>query len=812
MQDVSTNLAKSRVFAGDLPWNIMRPEQLGPSILQFVKDYEPFYRRWAEKWFENFQFVYGNQSIRWSKRWGFAVDVDYLRRIPSINMRAQTNISRVVLESLASLIYAQIPEWEVEAADESSIKGARIQKIISKLLDAYMVRLNCQEEFYDAAMIFTAFGQFAASIDWDPNAGRLLENPQYQRIKKPVFTSTIMQNPVTGQMMQVPVQARDAMGAPLFEDGYEAKTDAMGRQMIDRIFAGDVRLDILTPFEYRREPGSSGMHNTRWIQRFRLLDYDQYMDEYDHVQGRTKAYNSIRPIYSDPTIYSFAIQHFMRMQFTAPPSLQDAFRRNESIFSSRMFRSKVFVIEHWDRPHLRKWPIGRRLVITNGECTHATTPSYSTNTKDGWHPYVEAQWMHVKPSSISAGPMNDVISKNRELNIKDSLIATAVRRNMGSTLLTKIGSGLDPQKLTGEPGGVHEVLDPFGARWLHDEMPIPPVLPELRQMDRDDTWEMSGAGDALRGQPAVGASSGYQEKQREEREEKRLTPAKRQFEHAISGMGSKIYACLKANVRELDDQVIGYMKRAAAGEYEIQDVIAVLTTPVDFGVDVNVRKSSMAVKSKASQQATIMEFLGGIGAPLAQDPQVMDSVLKYFDLEKLRSPAISVHADRATRENEVFEDMLRLGPNLEGILRPIVSFIDRDEIHGALHENWIAANFDRLRNNEPVLFEMLAHLEWHKMQAAEKAGAMLPGSALLAPQLMAGMVGQPTPTIPQVAQYTFMQQQAAMNPAAPAGNAQAPQAPAGPRAPGAPPGARPTDAGAPSGNTPQAAARGGAAA
>lgn len=800
----STNLARARIYAGDLPWNIMRPEQLGPAVLQFVKDYEPYYRRWAEKWFENFQFVYGNQSVRWSKRWGFAVDVDYLRRIPSINMRAQTNVSRVVLEALVSLIYAQLPEWEVEAADDSSIKGARIQKIIGKLLDAYMVRLNCEEEFSDAAMIFTAFGQFGGHIDWDHNAGRLLENPQYRRIKSPVYTSTVMPNQITGGLMQIPVQARDAAGMPMFEDGYEPVLDAAGRQVIDRIFAGDVKLDIMTPFEYRREPGSTGMHNTRWIERFRLLDYDQYMDEYDHVEGKTRAYNTIRPIYADPTIYSFAIQHFMRMQFTAPPSLQDAFRRNESIFSSRMFRHKVFVIEHWDRPHLRKWPIGRRLVITNGECTHATTPSYSTNTRDGWHPFFEAQWLRVKPSSIAAGPMNDVIQKNREINVKDSLSATALRRNMGSTLLTKIGSGIDPQKMSGEPGAVHEVIDPFGARWLHDDMPIPPVLSSLRQADMDDAWMLSGAGDALRGEHSKGASSGYQEKQIEEREEKRLTPAKRQFERAISTAGSKLYACLKANVKQLDDQVIGYLKRAAAGEFEIQDAIAVLTQPVDFGVDVNVRKSSMAVRSKASQQATMMEFLGGIGAPLAQDPQVMDTVLKFFDLEKLRSPAISVHADRATRENEVFEDMLRLGPNLEGIQRPVVTFVDRDEIHIAHHENWIAQNFDRLRSNEPTLFEMLSHLEWHRLQQAEKQGAMLPGTALLAPQLMAGMVGQPTPAIPQVAQYTFMQQQAA---AAAPGSPQAPQAPGTPKAPGSPPGAKPTDPGAPSGNTPQAARR-----
>ena len=804
------------MFSGDLPWNITDTTRLGQTIVEFVKDYEPFYRRWAEKWFENFQFVYGNQSVRWSKRWGFAVDVDFLRRVPSINMRAQTNISRVALEALSSLIFAQLPEWEVDACDESSLKGRRIQKILSKLLDAYMIRLNMHEEFNDAALIFAAFGQFASWIDWDANAGALLEIPQYKKTKAPIYTSSVMQNPYTGGVTQVPVQSRDAMGNPMFEDSWQPVLDPSGRQQIDRLFAGDVKIEILTPFEYRREPGSSGMHNTRWIQRFKLLDYDQYLDEYQHVEGKTRAYNSIRPIYADPTIYSFAIQHFMRMQFTAPPSLQDAFRRNESIFSSRMFRNKVFVIEHWDRPHIRKWPLGRRVVVTNGEATHVTTPSYSTNTSDGWHPAVEAQWMKLKPNSLAAGPMNDVIAKNREMNIKDSLIATAIRRNMGSTLLTKIGSGIDPQKLSGTPGEIHEVSDPFGARWLHDEMPIPPVLTTLRQMDREDAWELTGAGDALRGQASVGSSSGYQEKQREEREEKRLTPAKRAFERGISGIGMKLYACLKANVRRLDDQVVGYLKRAASGEYEIQDVVAMLSTPVDYGVDVRVRKSSMSVRSKATQQATLLELIGSpIGAPLAQDPGVRDTILKFFDAEQLRDKG-SVHRDRADRENEVFEDMMRLGANIEGVPRPIVAWADVDQVHAMHHETWLVANFNRLRGNEPVLFEVLAHIEQHRAQEMEKKGQMLPGTSLIIPQTMVGLVGAPTPTVQQVAGYTFQQQQmqqqqAAMGAQAPQGNAQAPQAPRQPSGAGEPGGSR-TDPAAPSGNTPSAASRGGAAA
>jgi hypothetical protein len=224
----------------------------------------------------------------------------------------------------------------------------------------------------------------------------------------------------------------------------------------------------------------------------------------------------------------------------------------------------------------------------------------------------------------------------------------------------------------------------------------------------------------------------------------------------------------------------------------------------------------MSVRSKATQQATLLELIGSpIGAPLAQDPGVRDTILKFFDAEQLRDKG-SVHRDRADRENEVFEDMIRLGANIEGVPRPVVAFADDDQTHVMHHETWLVANFNRLRGNEPVFFELLAHIEQHRAQTMEKQGQMLPGTSLIIPQTMVGLVGAPTPTVQQVAGYTFQQQQmqqqqAAMGAQAPQGNAQAPQAPRQPSGAGEPGGSR-TDPAAPSGNTPSAASRGGAAA
>jgi hypothetical protein len=112
---------------------------------------------------------------------------------------------------------------------------------------------------------------------------------------------------------------------------------------------------------------------------------------------------------------------------------------------------------------------------------------------------------------------------------------------------------------------------------------------------------------------------------------------------------------------------------------------------------------------------------------------------------------------------------------------------------------------DRLRQNPMVLYEVLAHREWHRMQEQEKAALLPPGAALTTPQMSAGLASQPAPTLPEVQQQVMLRQQQQMNPAAPQGGARAPQAPRLPKAPGQP-GARPVDPNAPSGATPQAPA------
>ncbi len=807
---------KPEIYAPDLPWNTMKVDEVGRAIMNHVQDHEAYFRHWAQIWYENFQFLFGNHNIRWSRKNGYAVDYDTVREAMNTNsafMRASTNLARPGVEGLVSLIYSNMPDWETESAEKSSIKGKRWARICQKLLDCLMERLTMDVEFGIAAFYYVMFGQFAWRADWNWGAGQLLEIPRMRKITAEVMSTYMAPNQYTGGLLESPTKLVDLNGQPISEDRWENVVDEMGRQIIDKVLAGAPRVDTLSPFEYTRALGSPGMHKTNYVRQFRLMDYDQFIDEYKDLPGATKFFRQVRPIYADAAIYEFAVKQFMRMQFTTPPSVaQD---RQQSLFKSSLFRYKVVVCEHFDAPHARKWKMGRHVVVVNGDATHITSPSYQVDGRmDGWHPYVEAQWLNAAPSSVAPGPMTDGMRKNREMNVKDSLIATAIRRNMGSQLLVKTGSGIDIDRLTGEPGMSHEVSDPYGARWLHDDMPIPPVLTRLRELDKEDYWESTGAGDALRGQPSTGASSGYQEKQREEREEKRLAPARKGFERAVGLLGSKLISCVRTNVIKLDDHTMGYLMRSAAGGFSTQDVVSFLSAPLTVGVDIKVKKRSMALTSKATQQALLAELASGPASQrLQSSAKVLDKYLDAFDADELRDGS-SKHRDRAQRENEAFLDFLRLGPDAEGVMWPVVMFEDDDAIHQEEHTEFVLEYAEELMTNEWLMLRFLTHQEQHRLQEQEKAATLMPGTALQTGNMMAQAAAQPAPTVQAIQQRTMMeaskpQPQQQQPGGAAQGQARAPQAPK--TAGGGPPGSgqKATNPGAPSGATPSAASRGG---
>jgi hypothetical protein len=812
------DMAKERT--PELPWCQDDPEILGSVMMNFIYDQEVFYKRWSQKWFENFQFVYGNHDMKWSQKWSVAFDSDFMRseRSRSINRKSNTNLSRMVVESLASFIFGNMPTWSAKTSEESDVRGKRYAELVQKMLDAFANQLVLMKDIRNAAAMFATFGQIGGRIDWDKRGGQMKAIPQYQKVKKPIYRDGLVQNDPFG-LLTVPKESLDENGQPLMDESWEAIMGADGRQLVEWMFTGGPRVTVLSPLEYRRAIGSTGMHKTPYVQHIRLMDYDEYLYEFSSVQGATSHFKTVSPTHVTSDMLGFAVRQFLRMHFTTPPNLRDADRRIESLIKGNLFRHKVLVIDHFDKPNYEMWPKGRRLVCVNGKCTHVAEPEYQTNKIDGWHPFVEAQWLNISPNSIATGPLNDVIDQNKELNIADSLIATSMQRNMGSHLLIRTGTGLDPQSISGTPGEILEVNGNLqdAALWLHDSQPFPPAVTQIREQKQDAIYQLSGANDALRGERSKGVSSGYALRQLQEREQARLIPARNEFAWSfVAPMAEKLIQCIKYNVQSLDSSVMGYMKRHAAGGFEEEDVVAFLSTPMDYGVEITIEPDSMMVKSKATHQANLMELAtkGPAQQRVSQDAAVLDKFLDEFDAQTLRDGS-AVHRDRAERENEIFADIAKLGPDRVGVPMPQIMFEDDDMIHMDLHTQHVVRNASGLQKNPMAMREMLIHIEMHRIQDKEKQGQVPPTTTDNMPAMYAAASQMPrTPPQQVVNNKVQMDQQNAMKnqqqeqQQPQKGGQQQPPGAKPPQAASAPApvgsgGPRQTQGGAPSQNTPQ---------
>jgi hypothetical protein len=717
------------------PWCQEDPEKIAQAVFGLVQDQEPFIKQWSYKWYENMQFVYGNHHLKWSRKFGVAVDTDFMRPTSrAINQRSHTNITKVCAESLGSLLYSNTPEWEAKATNDSCSTSSRWEKISQSLLDAQVKITELHHDLRMAANSFVTYGQIAACVEWDHTTGEVIQIPAYQKGPGQNYRSGLKPEPILGGLLDGVMPALGSDGQPTQSEQWKILHDDDGMPQMRDVHLGRVKISFLTPFEYRRQPGSSGMHNSKYVQRFKLVDFDDWIRDYGEAEGKTKHFSKVIPQNMNQVIAHFATMQFLRLNMISP--ISDDYWRQSGYSFTEYLRRKIMVIEHYDRP-CEDWPQGRKVVVANGHCTHICKPQYRTNKMGGWHPFVEAQWFSILPSNMAVGPLHDVVAKNKQLNTTDSLIATSLLRNFGSHLLVKAGGGLDPAKLSGTPGEIHEVSDPSTvARWLHDQTPIPAAIGAIREETKGDVYEVSGAGDALRGQRTQGVSSGYAYRQAQEREERRLTPARKEFERFVGGIGEKVLSCMKSNCIRLGDDVIGYLKKNSAGKFSIQDAISFISQPLDYGVDISVTEGSMELKSKATTQANLIELNSKtpLGVRLQNDPNVMDKFLKYFGAESLRDRS-AAHRDRAQRENEVFADVLAIGPTGKADSLPLVWAQDDHDIHMDAHGEWMIKNDYELGQSPWLMESCLLHIEQHRIQKRELAGEVPPGTTQIVPQM-----------------------------------------------------------------------------
>lgn len=741
-------LLSPQMMTGVMPWQTNDRKQLEGAIysLAIQADYEN--RRWAQKWFEQHQFVLGNQSFKWSRQHDFAVDVDFLRARRGDNYQCQTNISRVVLESLASSIYSQLGELEFNTIDHATSRGRRLTKTLEGVGECYNERLGMHQEFDYGSNVLTLYSRVYGKIYWDKNAGFRFKRPKQAPVKQPKMTTRLETDPVTGEQMSVPCPVLDANGQPEMIDTYQTLVGPDGQPIYEWAPNGDAAIEMLTPYEVRAENART-FSRSKWIQQIRVMDYDDFMTEFASEPGAIDSeMRRVKGGIVSTTVRAMAYRHFLRAMFSSPPTLD--FNGQMSMTSMLAMKNKILVIEHFDRPteghkyNQTPWlREGRRSVLANGRLVLVSTPQYRVpGCAIGWHPYFEARWLIVPPSAEATGPMSDTVAKNREVNMTDNMMSIAVKRTAGGQVLVNELSGLDKNKITGEPGMTHYVSGNPNEAYaiMSDKQPVPPSLVNYRQQQIDDTWLVSATDDSLRGERSVGATSGYQARIYEERAQKRISKAENNWHEFCAMAYKKLFHCIQQNASQMDPSVVARIMRSAQGDITESDVYDYLKGPMDFGVDVSMKYGSMRLKSHATKIADLYEAMKipQVAEQLAADPSVLDKILDFLGLDMVRTLDAD-HRERARRENTWFYDVQHIREPEQllayGSDAPVVIWQDNDMAHLVEHMRDKVKNWDRYKKNPLVLSLHEAHCAWHEQNLKAKQNEQSPYIASTAPAM-----------------------------------------------------------------------------
>ena len=720
IQGQMQNLLESD-YCQDLPWCVDDVDKLGNVVTNFYYNQSRMIAPKARQWFQNVNFFYGNQNLRWSNYLSAPVVSDFMplagkRR--SGAFRTQSNFIRVVGESLLALIASRNAVPSVSVKSKFSTMSSLVKPIAKARLDYFNDHLELPIKFREAALGLIVFSEIAGKVEYCRSKGYMQKYQVMQEVQQPVMKVTQELDPASGLYMEMQVPDVDPMtGQPVTQTVTVPKRDSRGNVVFNHAWSGDTDFRIVTPFELFRDYDSD-FYESKRIGEVRIIDYDDWLSEYSELGGKTEYFDMVRPGASTDFVYQIMLMHFLRTKFMAP----DGYSQTSSPFNSNWnLMNKVLIIEHYDRPHPQKWPNGRKLVIANGMCTHRIMKQdYYTTKKDGWHPYNWAGWLVCPPVSFANGPIDDVISKQQDINYTETLINTKLHRAFGGVTLVKTNA-FDKDKLTGEPNqSIYTPNVNDAIRFAHDENAIEPAIPQIEDRKKDDLFTISGAQEAIRGERSENASSGFAQKVIDEREQRRLTPGKRSLEQYVKKAYEKIQACDRATTNFSDPRVQELLK-TALGNVTASQLKIYMDQAIDLGLDISIDADSMAYESEAAKKAEVRELLGTpFGQIVFQSPELTDRFKDFFGLDDFKDQQ-SLHVDNAQCENDAFFALLYGSIDTMDLnAMPKVIPEQSDDIHLAEHDKFIITNQKSLENN-PELFQLIiTHKQHHEDQKIRK--------------------------------------------------------------------------------------------
>ena len=156
---------------------------------------------------------------------------------------------------------------------------------------------------------------------------------------------------------------------------------------------------------------------------------------------------------------------------------------------------RTMTVDMWERPS-RAYPKGRRIIYASGKVWVDTRNPYVGERSSICHlPFVKQDWMPHPGRFWGASLVEDLVSPQRNLNEARSCLLEFLRIFGRPATFVGSNSGIDPKKMTIEPGGVYTVNE-VSKGVSHAPAPnLPPAVAEIGNLVQSDLNLISSASD-----------------------------------------------------------------------------------------------------------------------------------------------------------------------------------------------------------------------------------------------------------------------------------------------------------------------------
>jgi hypothetical protein len=353
----------------------------------------------------------------------------------------------------------------------------------------------------------------------------------------------------------------------------------------------------------------------------------------------------------------------------------------------------VIVYETWVKPGAHKLlPQGGVIISIDDILINVYKDGFPYD--HGMYPFTKFE--HIPTSTFYAdSPIVDLSQLQKEYNGLRSEIAEAGRRMAKPQLIAPMGS-IVPSKLTNEPGLVIQYKP-----GMQPPQPLPlSPLPQyyLDQQDRvlNDWIDISGEREVSRGDAPTGVTSGTAISYLQEASNQYLTP---QFQSIEAGVEKIATQTIELFVQYVDLP----RKIRTIGADGAFDTMLLKGADIASGTDIRIEPGSSFAKSKAAQEARIMDMfaVGIIDQPTASRLLEVGGVQKVMDTmnaaerkaqrENIKMKMLSMDEIEMARQEAMQQIMASLPPEamsnpeimmeIENMPAPAVIPVDDFDVH-----------------------------------------------------------------------------------------------------------------------------------